>query len=141
MRAPALFSRFILSAVGVVLVPLLAGPSLATSGAAPQAEAPIAGWEIVKTANPEGARDVTRTRIAERIMDEEPLTMRFVGIELGEERFLVCEINAFGEMDFSVWAVSEREMKRLAQAEDIEGRLSEIRRTCGAAVETVMKTS
>lgn len=136
-----MFSQLVASSVGVAVVPMLAAASLAVAMPKDDAAAKLNGRDILMDAKPELAVDVTRTRIAERIMDEQPLTMQFVGMELEADRFLVCEVSAYGEMDFSVWSIAGRQVTRLAQAEDIEGRWIEIRSACGKAIAEVAGTS
>ena len=139
--SPGMFSQLVASSVGVAVVPMLAAASLAVAMPKDDDATKLNGRDILMDAKPELAVDVTRTRIAERIMDEQPLTMQFVGMELETDRFLVCEVSAYGEMDFSVWSIAGRQVTRLAQAEDIEGRWIEIRSACGKAIAEVAGTS
>ena len=139
--SPGMFAQFFASSVGVAVVPMLAAASLAVAMPKDDDATKLNGRDILMDAKPELAVDVTRTRIAERIMDEQPLTMQFVGMELETDRFLVCEVSAYGEMDFSVWSIAGRQVTRLAQAEDIEGRWIEIRSACGKAIAEVAGTS
>lgn len=135
--AATLFTRLVLSSLAMVLVPLLGMATLTNAAPERRADRPLEGWEILHAVRPERAEDVTGTRIAEAISNEDPLTLRFAGLELGDDRFLICEADAFDGVDFSIWSVSARGFVRLAQAEDIDGRRREIERTCGKALEKI----
>lgn len=133
----AQLTRFLVRSAALLLVPFLSGAALTNAAPETLEEARIAGWEILNSISPDRAEDVTGTRMAEAISNEDPLTLRFAGLELGDDRFLICEADAFGGVDFSVWSINARSFERLAQAEDIHGRHVEIHRACGQALEKI----
>lgn len=137
----AWLTRFLVRTTALIMVPLLAGAALTNASPEVLLGGRIAGSEILHAARPDLAENVTGTRIAEAISNEDPLTLRFAGLELGDDRFLICEADAYGGIDFSVWSVSTRNYVRLAQAEDVEGRHREIHRACGKALEKIEAVS